>query len=46
MREGEARLGQFKKEKENGPGPVLSLENAFPFQIFYKMQMHLNTNPI
>jgi hypothetical protein len=46
MREGEARLGWLEKEKENGPGPVLSLENAFLFQIFYKIQMHLNTNPI
>jgi hypothetical protein len=31
MREGEARLGRFEKEKENGPGPVLSLEKAFLF---------------
>jgi hypothetical protein len=31
VREGEARLGQFEKEKENGQGPVLNLENAFLF---------------
>jgi hypothetical protein len=39
-----ADWARFEEEKENNSGPVLSLENTFLFQIFYKMQIHLNAN--
>jgi hypothetical protein len=37
---------RFEEEKENSAGPVFSLENIFPFQIFNKMHIHLNRNLI
>jgi hypothetical protein len=35
-----------EEEKENSTRSVLSLENIFLFQFFYKMHIHLNRNLI